>query len=623
MFVNTQLFSPVIMDGLCQAHPKSYEYRQWWTEQKRRCIEGYSVGDVRITGDYYWYLNFWKIKGRDTKSQRKTLIAPRFLDIDYEFFTKFEEARKAGKNFVVAKARQKGFSEKISGLIGKEFSLFSHSQSVIAAGEEKYSNNTTRMVIRGLNSLKETEFYKRRSPDKLDYIQGKYKVIEDGVPTWKGSYSEVYNITCKNNPQATVGLTPSLILFEEAGRFEGLIDAYKYILPALEAEGQKTGIAVIVGTGGDMDKGAANLEEMFYNPDAYDVMAYNNEYDDDAAYDERVAYFVPAWKFELIDDNGNSKKEDSIKKIESAREEARKSNKLDAYITEVTQKPIIPKEAFMRTGGNAFNIAKLNMQLAHIKSHKEILKGVDVGDLVWDKNENGHNVGVTFRHNPKGSFIIMEHPEEDDTGEVFLNLYLAGTDSYDKDEANSSDSKGSCSIFKTFRDINRTSNLFVARYTERPATAKEFYENTAKLCMYYKSMNLIEWSNIGIFEWYIQNGFEGYLKERPHVAYASIKNSKVSNRYGVDPSTKTYWIEAYGDYIEHNTEKMFDPEQVERAIKFRNEKTYNCDLTISSSLCIVHSVDNYDIKVRKEKVTKAEDEFFGYKSNKGGFALTG
>ena len=306
MYVDTHLFSPVINEGLTTAHPQSYEYRAWWVEQKRRCLEGYTVGGVYIPGDYYWYLNFWKIRGKDKKTGRKTLIAPRFLDMDLEYFLAIEEARKAGKHMVVTKARQKGFSEKHAALMGKEFTFFPHSQTIITAGEEKYSNATMRMCIRGLNSLKDTEFFKRRQPDTLDYVQARYKVIVDGVTHWRGIHSEIYNITSKNNPQATIGKSPSLIIFEEAGKFPGLVESFKYIQPALEAEGgEKTGFAIIVGTGGDMEKGAAELEEMFYNPDAYDMMSYVNEYEDDGG-ESHVGYFCPAWKFKIVDDEGNS-----------------------------------------------------------------------------------------------------------------------------------------------------------------------------------------------------------------------------------------------------------------------------------------------------------------------------
>ena len=95
MLVNTEMFSPVVMDGITNAHPLSFEYKSWWKEQRERCLNGYSVGDIRITGDFYWYLNFWKIRGRSTSTTgRKTLISPKFLDMDLDILIFWREQKK-------------------------------------------------------------------------------------------------------------------------------------------------------------------------------------------------------------------------------------------------------------------------------------------------------------------------------------------------------------------------------------------------------------------------------------------------------------------------------------------------------------------------------------------------
>ena len=83
MFTNTKLFSPVIIDGITNAHPLSAEYYKWWQEERKRCIEGYSVAGTKITGTHYMYLNWWKIRGVNKKTKRKELITPRFTDLDY------------------------------------------------------------------------------------------------------------------------------------------------------------------------------------------------------------------------------------------------------------------------------------------------------------------------------------------------------------------------------------------------------------------------------------------------------------------------------------------------------------------------------------------------------------
>src|SRR3990167_4024546 len=251
MFKDTYLFSPVAIDGIPDFIKGSYDYDQWWKMQRKRCVEGFIINSVRITGDHYFYLNFWKIKGRDTKKKgRKNLISPRFLLLDYEFFHEIEKARLQGKHFIVAKARQRGFSEKLACLCGKEFCFYPHSQTIIVAGEYEYAENTMKMVHRGLNSIIHTEFYKRMNPSKIDFSWARFR--NPGEKEYKGYFSELHCMTAKNNDQVLIGKTPSLIIFEEAGKFGNLKKVFNYIRPALESEGETTGFAIIVGTGGEM-----------------------------------------------------------------------------------------------------------------------------------------------------------------------------------------------------------------------------------------------------------------------------------------------------------------------------------------------------------------------------------
>jgi hypothetical protein len=130
----------------------------------------------------------------------------------------------------------------------------------------------------------------------------------------------------------------------------------------------------------------------------------------------------------------------------------------------------------------------------------------------------------------------------------------------------------------------------VARIIERPDEAEEFYEDSAKLCYYYYVQNLIEWSNVRIFDWYKRNGFEFLLKERPEFVLSTwIMKSKVENRYGIDPSTKIHWLGLLKKLLlsQGFIDRMRDIDQVNAFIRYVLKKDYNCDITISSALCAV------------------------------------
>lgn len=637
-FVNTQYFSPVVTDGICKAHPLSAEYNLWIKEERRRCRDGYTVAGVYITGSHYFYLNWWKIRGYNSTTGRKEQITPRFTDLDFEYFHELEMAKKAGKNFCLVKGRQKGMSQKNASIVGREFTFFSHSQSVIIAGEEKYNKNTFKMCLSGLNNLASTNiFYRSRNPDTPDYIQAKFKVQNEnkgdddkGTWVWKGIMSEVFSITGRMSDQAASGLSPNLVIMEEVGVWKNWIDTYRFIQPMLETEGKKTGFCIIVGTGGDMDAGAKDLCEVFFNPEAYDMYEYENTYEFDRVDEQdanvvdaglidrrdlkKVCYFIPAWKYKIMDDQGNSKQAESTELILNIREKERKSNRPNAFYIAVTQSPMVPNEAFLITGGNMFNTDKLYRRLSEIRKSSALSNVGQRGNLEWNEERNFIK-GVKWTPSNSGPFIIFEHPQLDEQGKSYHNLYFGATDSYDKDIAATSDSKLSCGIFKGELDTNSSANLFVARYTERPATADEAHENSAKLMVYYNAMNLIEHTNLLIFKWYKEHGLEYLLKERPMMVYDNVKNSKSVNRYGVDASTKQIWLQNYRDYIETNCDKMVDAEQIEAAIKYRSDPDYNCDITIHSSLCIVHWKDNAKIKVKTSKPTI--EEFFHYGSKNG------
>lgn len=45
----------------CEFPKDCKPYIDFWNEQKRRCVEGYTVGKYRITGDHYFFLNFYRL----------------------------------------------------------------------------------------------------------------------------------------------------------------------------------------------------------------------------------------------------------------------------------------------------------------------------------------------------------------------------------------------------------------------------------------------------------------------------------------------------------------------------------------------------------------------------------
>lgn len=618
---------------------------EWWVEQERRCREGIWIpnaiekgGDaypdevwafwsdtktprylekydfmipanacyvpqydllvkdkmLHITGRHYFYLNFWKIFRLIEGQKRKDVKHPKFLDIDYMFFQRMQMMYKFEKDASEAKSRQQGFSEKLANLLGWNYTFLRNSVNIVAGGMSDDAEHTIENAQRGLEGLINTQFYKERVKSKSDF--------------WKAKHfgSELRAISCKDNAQAISRFTPTLIVYEEVGKWKrGLIlQAKEFVDVSLQAEGTKTGYGVYIGTGGDMEEGAADLEEIHYNPDAMGTLSFENMFDREGNMTVRSGHFTSADLFTIIDEDGNSLRAKGKEKILTDR----KTKKPKDRYTHTTQQALYASDAFMIKSGGYFGeeiAGWCNQRVSYINTHKEA-QIVENGRLEW-RDRRDMWKGVVWESDPHGDIRILEHPMLDNNGDAYRNLYGVATDSYDQDEAYTSTSMGACWVKKKFLNADSLYNLHVAGILQRPATSEGgkdiFYENTAKLTMYYGARNLIEWSKILIFEWYINNGLEGLLKERPEFIMARmIQRSQATNNYGIDPSSKPHWLKFMTDYlgVKENVDKCFFPELLKAWAKYKympGKQKYNCDITIATSLCEVMANDEKDYEV--------------------------
>lgn len=87
-------------------------FRDYWEEQKRRCIEGYTVGTYTITGDHYFFLNFYHMQIINKDSQAKTTgrieSFPGFIAKQYEGFHYIKMCEMLGFDVATLKCRGTG-----------------------------------------------------------------------------------------------------------------------------------------------------------------------------------------------------------------------------------------------------------------------------------------------------------------------------------------------------------------------------------------------------------------------------------------------------------------------------------------------------------------------------------
>ena len=83
----------VVVKDIPQYHPLSVDYKNFWREQRRKCIEGAWASGMYIPPALYYYVNFHTIRLNKKGSALKTFDRPWLRDVEYRFFNYYTEAR--------------------------------------------------------------------------------------------------------------------------------------------------------------------------------------------------------------------------------------------------------------------------------------------------------------------------------------------------------------------------------------------------------------------------------------------------------------------------------------------------------------------------------------------------
>lgn len=410
--------------------PAWYDY---WKEQRNRCINGYSVAGVKITGDHYFYLNFTPIKkvgNADGNRADKIEGFPDFWDGDYNYFWAREIAKNGvikglgvqeefdemyrihcktlpeaeakvkllqkyfdslyldvvikveymngGYNIIVGKSRRKGYTLKNQAIATNNYLTIPKSKTFFAAYEKKflYPGAIFSYTLDTINYVNSTTAWAMPSDvlKKADHVKASYIEYKNGIKIEQGFKSEVQAVTFKDNPDALRGKDAVDIFFEESGAFgtPGLLKkSYASSQDCVMAGAIKTGMITIFGTSGDMEGGTYDYADMFQRPQAFDLMPFMNIWDEKMA-DTKCGFFHPInWNMEgFYDEQGNSNKK-AAKDIElAARKKLIDNGATSVEIQQrMQEKPLGPAEAFSAISTNTFPVVELKAQLRKVIAH--------------------------------------------------------------------------------------------------------------------------------------------------------------------------------------------------------------------------------------------------------------
>lgn len=512
MFKDTHLFSPAANHYLehgyySDALDGTKEYYDFWDRERDRCLYGFEVNGVRITGYHYFYLNYCPIDRAvdevlpdGTVQARRERTFPAFYDGDYHYYHAVDNCRKENKHMSVLKARRKGFSYKAGSMLARNYFHLRNSKNFVFAEQKEYLTgdgllSKTWDFISFIDD--NTAWTQPRLIDKEMHKQSGYKKRVNGTDVALGMKSQIIGVSLKDNPHKVRGKAGELIFFEEAGSFSGLLTAWEIAMPTMKQGSKTLGTMIAFGTGGEEGDGFESLEELFYHPEAYNCLAFDNEWDA-GAMGTQCGYFVPIYQNldGFMDEDGNSLIDDAKEFEEAARENKKKANDSKALDQYIAEHPFTPQEATLQTTINIFDVTSLKEQYNRVKAHnleKEGTAGLlyHKGDSVEFRPDPSVKPITKFPHrkddNLTGGVVVYQRPWKTKEGNVPHNMYIVCHDPYAQGKSTTNQSLGAAYVIKRPNNLSKPDDIIVASYVGRPDTQDEYNRNLFMLADYYNA----------------------------------------------------------------------------------------------------------------------------------------
>lgn len=309
----------------------------------------------------------------------------------------------------------------------------------------------------------------------------------------KGDY---YSFTIETDENENKILLEDFTIEYNCGKFRNLASAYNIAMKSVSQDGAVFATNIVFGTGGLDKENFKDLESIFYDPDSYDMLKFNNIYDKGRINTE-CCYFTPAFiNPRHKDKDGNSNVYEGYKFLQSVRLKKSKGTNPQALAQEKTEKPYSPSEAFLKVTNNLFpsdalQTWKTEIMTSHIKDFGtygtfEYLGG-DVRFKVDMSLTPVKEYNLDKNINLNGCIVQYEQPYKRE-GRIPDNLYFICVDPYGGDSSGGGKkSLGVCYVMKNINNYSQPDNCIVASYIARPDSTDDFYKNLWLLAEYYNA----------------------------------------------------------------------------------------------------------------------------------------
>ena len=532
---------------------------------------------------------------------------------------------------------------------------------MISAYAQNYIDKSLDKVWGGMNFANDNTdggFFKlRQVMDKAMAKKASYYKIVNGQKVEDGWMSLIEAIVADNDRKIR-GDRVDLLIYEEAGSNPVLRQSYIKGNALVEIGGNRFGIRMVGGTGGDV-AGLEGLEDMYFNPDAYNILPFLNNYTEDGEW-VKTAYFIPAniafYREGYVDKRGvcNIAKATEFYMAERAKLEPTPKALVD-YKAEYC---LFPSEAFAIEGQNDFNKVKLTEQIAAIKFKKRNVPTIERGIFKFNYKDPSHKresiTGVQFVPRADGPIYILQHPlweisygndyEPDESEEEYSarkeieetvtfnkmsNLYVAGIDGIDLGQQDTSDQTKNpsklCTVIKR-RIHGMKAPMYVAYYLDRPQRIEEAYEQSLALLYYYNARANLEASKVGILGWAKREKWMQYFMRRPRICSGDpTKKRTGTSPFGTTTSVAMieHGLSLIADYIENYWEEMWFLDMLEQLLKYSDEHKGKFDIVAAMQMAEIADEEVSELVPVAVKDVKKEFQDIGYYKDEKGYTRFG
>lgn len=614
----------------------SRSWRAFWKEQFIRCKYGMTSHGYTITGDHYYFLNFYRLKDLDNVEEAgmgRQEIFPNFLEGQYEWFHYLKLARKLRMNACMMKARGAGYSEIEASIISNSYNVIKGSINVCTAFAQTQLDKLLEKVWANINWL----YYNTdggmahlSQAKNSNYLRrASHYEIRDGQKIEVGWGSQIQGIIT-DKPGKLRGDRTDILMFEECGLWPQFTKAYTQADALVGQIGRQWGLRLMGGTGGETGPQMEGLRKMYYEPQLFGVLPYRHNFTKNGEY-AITSFFLPAFRtikeLSLLDSRGWLDDEDGKAYFNKTRD--LKAQDPEEFTTFCAEYCFDGEEAFSLEGNNKFNKILIAEQLASIRIHKDSPKP-ERGTLEYIFKNGQHSreniTGLRWIKNNNGDVQIIEHPiwtqvSYDEEGnelkyEKMNGLYVAGIDSIDLGMEDTSaltkDPSNFCIVIKR-RQFGLKDPTYVAMYKARPNDVRDAYKTAIKLLQYYNCKANLEATRVSMLSWAREKKYLNYFMYRPVATYPAGNNPK-RRTIGTPASVAIidHQTDLIRDYVNDFCHNIWFEEMLDELSRYTDEMKRKFDIIAAMGLCELGDEDMMGVTPRQVENTDDSFQDFGY-----------